>query len=346
MTTRNHLVTLVNKANIRKNVIYNGRPHTVVTSKTLPFDVVMNDILYPKDQIVANYQKLEGTPAPIGHPKDSSGKFISAKQPEGLNLSYIGAWNRSPKIVGNRVELETWIDNDVAQRTAEGRELLDRIDKGDPISTSVAVLANRIERKGKNYSGVAEIIDMDHNAILLNEPPAATIDQGVGLMVNTSTAIESEEINSIGGDYDVIKLLKKALFFNGKEEGKTMEKDNELHLKVDKLADSVGVLVNLMKDNEEKKKEDEEEKKKKDEVVANCLKNLESILLANVNKELEGKRAKVSELLGNAEAPKAMDEASLDAVIAKLGGGTANILGNHQSKEDGKNGSIPKLGGK
>ena len=107
--------TQVNSKSIRREQ-HNGRDHIVIPSYTMPFDVVMNGGLYPKDQIVANYKKLEGTLAPLGHPT-VNGAFVSAFSPEGINLGHIGAWNRNTKLVGNRVYTEKWIDVEVAQNS-------------------------------------------------------------------------------------------------------------------------------------------------------------------------------------------------------------------------------------
>lgn len=323
---RQHIHMLVNSANIRRGVDLNGKSHTVVTSMTLPFDVVMNDILYTKEQILANYMKLDGTPAPLGHPKDSSGKFISAKSQEGRNLSDIGAWNKNPQIVGNRVQLETWIDEEVAGRTQGGRDLLKALDDGKPISTSVAVLANAKEApKGiKDFKFVADIIDMDHNAFLLNEPPAAGVDKGVGVFVNSSTAVEyleqsEQEQSIIEKVYNKIMSKfqdKNSLIVN--EEGTKMEKDTELHGKIDRLNESVGELVSIMKEKFEKKE---------DEVLANEMKAIKELLLVNSNKELAEKRAKVAVILGNEEVTKTMGLEALDAILAKSGD-THSILPN------------------
>lgn len=194
---RVNLTSKVNSRTIRRTE-YNGRPHWVVPSHTLPFDVVMNGVLYPRATIETHYSALEGTAAPLGHPQ-ANGKYISARSPEGINLGWCGAWNRNAKLAGNRVYVEKWIDVDVAQRSAEGRRLLDRLsamERGEdvpPIHTSVAVYVDLDEvpedkREALGYDAVATLSDVDHDAILLDEIGAATPEQGVGMMVNTSDA--------------------------------------------------------------------------------------------------------------------------------------------------------------
>lgn len=333
---RQNLVTLVNSSNIRSGVELNGRQHIVVTSKTLPFDVEMNGIVYPKDEIEKTYHLLNDTPAPVGHPRNAAGEFISAKTQEGRNLSDIGAWNRNPRIVGNRVELETWIDIERAKLTAEGREVLDRIEKKEPISTSVAVLANTEEVNGKL---VARIKEYDHNAILLNEAPAAGPDKGVGMFVNTADAISihEPEKNLVEKVYNalVAKFKSQDIFVN--EEEKEME---ELQKKYDELKAKYDELV---KSKDEKK----DEKIEVNQALIDRLEKVESMLIANSEKELEDKRGKVAKILRNEEAVKDMNEKELDSAlkvheVMKQNGKTHNIL-NNELIDDNKELSVDEM---
>lgn len=179
----------------------NGRDVFVVSSKTLPFGVVMNGGLYTREQIEANYKKLENTFAPLGHPA-VDGKPISAFSPEGINLSHVGAHNENVRIEGNRVAMDKVVDVEVANRTDNGKQLVERLTllengEGAPIHTSVAVWAKRdpAPADAKGYEWVANILEMDHDAILLDEPGAATPEQGVGLAVNADLA-QALEANS------------------------------------------------------------------------------------------------------------------------------------------------------
>src|SRR5690606_6688657 len=191
-----NVTTQVNSQQIRK-VTHNSREHWVLPSYTLPANVVMNGGLYPASEIDAHYQGLEGTLAPLGHPQ-VDGQFVSAFSPEGINVGHVGAFNRNVKKSGNRVYREKWVDVEVAQRTEEGRALLERVEaleRGDdvpPIHTSVAVFLDRLEaneeQKAAGAEWVAKIKSMDHDAILMDEVGAATPEQGVGLMVNADQA--------------------------------------------------------------------------------------------------------------------------------------------------------------
>lgn len=191
-----NITTKVNSQSIRRET-YNGRGHLVLPSYTLPANVVMNGGLYTEDEINAHYQGLEGTLAPLGHPQ-VNGQFVSAFSPEGLNVGYVGAWNRNVKKSGNRIYVEKWVDVARAEESEGGKELLERvaaIERGDdvpPIHTSVAAFLDQLEpneqQRAIGADWVAKIYSMDHDAILLHEIGAATPEQGVGLMVNADLA--------------------------------------------------------------------------------------------------------------------------------------------------------------
>ena len=196
---------------------HNGREHIVVPSYTLPFNIVMNREYYPEAEIIANYQSLEGTLAPLGHPT-VDGEFVSAFSPEGLNTGFCGAWNRNVELRGNRVYVEKWVDVETASHSEQGRELLSRLEaleKGeskDPIWSSVAVYRQRMpateDMKAQGADHVVKIMSIDHDAILLHEPPAASPEQGVGLMVNTDQA---KPLMSVAMKENSYRTLEKQL---------------------------------------------------------------------------------------------------------------------------------------
>jgi len=216
-----NVTTKVNSQSIRREV-YNGRDHIVIPSYTLPANVIMNNELYPESEIDAHYQGLEGTLAPLGHPK-VNGQFVSAFSPEGINVGYAGAWNRNVKKSGNRIYVEKWVDVLKANESENGRELIERveaIERGEevpPIHTSVAVFRDQLpatdEQKEMGADYVVKIHAMDHDAILLHEVGAATPEQGVGLMVNADLAkpLKTNSGALVGESYrDRERRLEKA----------------------------------------------------------------------------------------------------------------------------------------
>jgi hypothetical protein len=192
---------LVNSAEIRREK-RNGRDVVIVPSATMPDDVVMNGILYPAAEIAKSFKSLERTPAPLGHP-EVNGKFVSASDPEGLNQSWIGAWNENVRQEKGRVRLDKVIDVEIANRSEGGKAVLSAIDKGSPVHTSTGLLCILDAANGDvEHNFTARDIVFDHDAILLDEEGAATPEQGVGMMVNASGQ-EIEVINcSLAEDAD------------------------------------------------------------------------------------------------------------------------------------------------
>ena len=189
-STRVNVRVAVNAASIRREQ-HNGREHIVVPSFTLPDGVVMNNGLYPKEEIDKAYEGLEGTLAPLSHPM-VDGDYVSARQPEAINAYHVGAWNRNVQRVGNRVAIEKWIDVEFAKNSESGRALLSAIDKGEPIHTSTGIFLDReMTPNADGYGWIARNMMFDHDAILIGETGAATPADGVGMMVNKTFVINS-----------------------------------------------------------------------------------------------------------------------------------------------------------
>lgn len=192
---RVNIRTLANTAAIRREK-RNGRDVIIVPSATLPDDVVMNDILYPAAEIAKSFKSLERTPAPLGHPS-VNGKFLSARDPEGLNQGWIGAWNENVRQEGGRVLLDKVIDIERANQSEGGKRVLAAIEAGDAVHTSTGLLAIMDAANGDvSHKFTARDIEFDHDAILLDEEGAATPEQGVGMMVN-SAGKEIQVVNSV-----------------------------------------------------------------------------------------------------------------------------------------------------
>lgn len=190
---RINIRTIANVAKIRKEK-RNGRDVMVIPSATLPDDVVMNSIRYPAAAIEASYRTLDRTLAPLGHPKSADGSFLSAKDPEAINRHHIGAYNENVRREGGRVLVDKVIDLELANATEGGKRVLEAIKKGEPIHTSTGLLAT-LKPLENDADAAYEVEDMvfDHDAILLDEPGAATPEQGVGMLVNGK---QIEVINS------------------------------------------------------------------------------------------------------------------------------------------------------
>lgn len=193
---RVNIRSVVNHASVREELDVNGRMCIVVPSKTLPDDVVMNDIKYPAAEIAKSFNTLEGTPAPMGHPI-VRGQYVGVGHSEAYPF-ISGAINRNVKRVDGVVHLEKWIDKEYATRNHPS--LIEAINKKQPIHTSTGLTLERIEvANGADYKYEAHNMLFDHDAILLNDVGAATPEQGVGVFVN-SAGDQYEVINSVLSD--------------------------------------------------------------------------------------------------------------------------------------------------
>ena len=266
-------ITRVLNTKAMKKTKRNGRDVIIVPSATLPDDVIMNRIKYPKDEIKKSFMGLEKAPAPLGHPM-VNGKFVSAKSPEGINLGWVGAWNENVRQENGRVKLDKVIDIEVANRTEEGKRVLKAIEEGKPIHTSTGLVGmlNKVEGQ-KDHDAVLSDMEFDHDAILLDFAGAATPEQGVGIFVNSEGEPEEVEvINSIWDDADremdwaldsIVRALEKKARFPiveriraaiteafsalGAETTATNEEAEMSKEEIDKLSAKVDALTESMK---------------------------------------------------------------------------------------------------
>lgn len=187
---RVNIVCAVNAANVSKD----GERYTVKDVVHAIDGIVLNQRLYPGDELQKAANGLEGRPAPAGHPKDSKGRHISAANGEALSAAWVGAWCVNARYEGGRALCDIVINAAQAQALEPGRELLQRLDAAiagtntEPISVSSGLMLREVaangESRGKQYRAVATDLQFDHLAILLNEAPAGTPAEGIGMFVN------------------------------------------------------------------------------------------------------------------------------------------------------------------
>lgn len=191
---RVNVSTLVNASKIRREK-RDGRDVIIVPSATLPDDVVMNGIRYPAAVIAESFQSLEGRPAPLGHPM-VNGKYVSASSPDGIIRGFIGAHNENVRRENGRVFVDKVIDVAFANESDRGRSVLAAIEKEAPVHTSTGLVAT-LKPLANDADAKFEVESMvlDHDCFLLDEPGAATPEQGVGLFVNAAGE-QIEVINS------------------------------------------------------------------------------------------------------------------------------------------------------
>jgi len=192
-----NISTLVDNSAIRTETI-EGVEFTVLPSKTLPPDIVMNGIMYPGDEVKRTIDTLNMTPVTLGHPV-VNGKFADAydmmsQAKHGLS----GAFN---KVTGQAQDgswlVDKYIPTEALQNSTRGKIVANAIANKQPIHTSTGVYLSRVPELGTNalgqeYEYKANIDAFNHDAILVGEIGAATPEQGVGIFVNADGEQEVE----------------------------------------------------------------------------------------------------------------------------------------------------------
>lgn len=198
-TKRVNIVTAVNAANVSKT----GGTYTVRDVVHAVDGIVLNSRLYTGDELAKSVAGLNGRPAPAGHPKDSKGRHITATHGEALGMAWIGAWCTNSRYEGGRAVCDIVINEAQAKALPAGAKVLERLDAAisgtntEPIAISSGLLLQEVaangDSRGKKYRCIATNMQFDHLAILLDEKPAGTPEEGVGMFLNATGAEEPVE---------------------------------------------------------------------------------------------------------------------------------------------------------
>lgn len=235
-----NISSLVVNSEIHTEVI-EGVEFTVIPSKTMPKNVVMNSILYDEKEVEAAISTLNMSPVTIGHPV-VNGKFAPASDPiSQAAYGILGAHNRvKGKTDDGRWVVEKLIPTEQLQNTERGKKLAEAIKHKRPIHTSTGVYLTKepeigVNAMGQKYTSRAKIDRFDHDAILLNEVGAATPEQGVGIFVNADGEQEVEVMYcnlSSGEDFSL--------------------SSNELRRMLDIAAKDAGLFDSLLNEKDER----------------------------------------------------------------------------------------------
>ena len=283
-----NILSIINKSSKITKEIINNKEHYIIRD-VVPVvdDVVMNNGLYPKEEIDKSYSSNNGNLMPIGHP-NINGQFVSASNAKAINEYYGGAWAENVHKDQDKVLLDCYVDIEFAKNHEKGKQLLERLDAMfnsedvNPIHVSTGLILNKVYKtgksKGKKYDWVATNMQFDHVAILLNEQGAATPSEGVGMFVNSEGEyqIEYASLNE-SSTQSIQNVISNAvhnalqkLKFNKQEESDPMKEKilaalNAKGIKTDGLTDEQLLTAfneQAAKDAIDKKKAEDEEKNK------------------------------------------------------------------------------------
>lgn len=189
---RVNLLSAVNAKNVSRSD--DGSTYTVRDVVHAIDGIVLNGRLYAGDELSKSVATLNGKPAPAGHPKDSKGRHITATHGEALAANWVGAYCTNSRYEGGRAMCDLTINAAQAKAMPAGAEVLQRLDAAiagtntEPIAVSSGLMLREVaengESRGKKYRARAVDMNFDHVAILLNEAPAGTPEEGVGMFVN------------------------------------------------------------------------------------------------------------------------------------------------------------------
>lgn len=309
-----NISTLVANSEIRTEVV-EGISFTVLPSRTLPPNIVMNGILYDEKDVEAKIGTLDGSPVTISHPV-INGRFADAYEP--ISQAKFGLGGAFNKVRGKADDgswiVEKYIPTEQLHNTERGKKLAEAIKGKKPIHTSTGVYLTREPEIGTNAAGQeyqyrAKIDKFNHDAILLNGVGAATPEQGVGIFVNSDGEQEETEVMYVNA-YDDKELEGQ---FEIKVKGSMLERFLEFMKTVVKSEPSdESQTVNSNREG------NEVDETKVSEMIANALAAQEAKSAEVIKQAIDG--AVAAALAANAQTQAEAEKAQLveQVVNAKL----------------------------
>jgi hypothetical protein len=133
-----------------------------------------------------------GIPVVINHP-EIEGRNVSANSPDIIEQQTVGrAYNTYVKD-HRKLAAEAWLDMERLQNLS--KEVLDHIQKGEPIEVSLGLFSDdetaEGDWNGEHYEAIAKNHRPDHLALLPCSVGACSLVDGCGLGVNSDTAMDN-----------------------------------------------------------------------------------------------------------------------------------------------------------
>lgn len=177
-----------------------GRPH-LVGPATLIVPGVLNGskgaLLYRPEDIKRAVRAWNHMPITLGHPRDETGEYTSAREPSILERYQLGTVLNAR--FDDRLRAEAWLDEEWTRNKAP--EILTAIEDNRPVELSTGLGTNDKAVSGtwnhttgivQPYTHVALDHEPDHLAILIGQPGACSLAHGCGLGVNKKTCPECD----------------------------------------------------------------------------------------------------------------------------------------------------------
>lgn len=159
----------------------------------VPLTLTQEDVLngsqgplfYPLDESRKSYSAWNGMPIVVNHPKNAAGDYISARDPDVLNVSQIGQVFRADVKTG--LAAEGWIDIELATRIEP--RVIANIEQNKPGELSTGLKVDKVPAQagaswnGKPYTHIAVNHRPDHLAFLPDSKGACSLEMGCGFLV-------------------------------------------------------------------------------------------------------------------------------------------------------------------
>lgn len=145
-------------------------------------EMVMNGLMYPKEELKRAVPGWNGRPVTVGHPKSDDGAFITANDPKVLDETQIGfIFDAYYRDTDNKLTANVWLDASKLDKFPDVREVIAN-EKMLEVSTGLFLdlVTEEGVHNGKKYKGKAVNHLPDHLALLPNEVGACSVADGAG----------------------------------------------------------------------------------------------------------------------------------------------------------------------
>lgn len=200
---RVHILTAVNAANVSKS----GSTYTIAAACGAVDEIVMNGVYYAAAELAKGAPTLTDKPAPIGHPKNAAGQYISANSGDALLTAYAGVVCRNGRHTGGRTLADLEINAAQAKAHPKGDKVIAWAEAAvngenpEPMHVSTGLFADMVDEAGevggKKYTRRATNIRYDHLALLPDGGGAGTPEQGVGMFNDGEGGLQEVETFAI-----------------------------------------------------------------------------------------------------------------------------------------------------
>lgn len=145
-------------------------------------EMVMNGLMYSKEELKRAVPGWNGRPVTVGHPKSDDGSFITANDPKILDETQIGfIFDAYYRDTDNKLTANVWLDASKLDKFTDVREAISN-EKTLEVSTGLFLdlVTEEGVHSGKKYKGKAVNHLPDHLALLPNEVGACSVADGAG----------------------------------------------------------------------------------------------------------------------------------------------------------------------